>query len=341
LEYDRVGHTPFFARSLFEFHRAKAYLANMKSIFLLIAMLSSGCGPVTDANNFVRNTNSVTASPTPMSDQALIKQIEEIAKEAKGKVGVSAILIETGETVGINQNDRFAMQSVVKLPISMAVLKLVQDGQLTLDQKISVTKNDFVPSNMRSPLRDGNPNGGEFPVFDLMRFSIVESDGTAADVLQNLAGGASGVQKFVESIGVKEMEIKHTHKEFAKKWEMQYENWATPRSSVTLLASLGAFGEHLVAESWGEIHHLMIESKPGANRLKGLLPPGTVVAHKTGTGGTRDGITSATNDVGLIVLPNGKQMAIAVFVGDSSADKKTREGTIAKITKAIFDKWNK
>jgi len=36
----------------------------------------------------------------------------------------------------------------------------------------------------------------------------------------------------------------------------------------------------------------MTESIPGAKRLKGELPAGTVVAHKTGTGGTRNGITS-------------------------------------------------
>ena len=34
----------------------------------------------------------------------------------------------------------------------------------------------------------------------------------------------------------------------------------------------------------------MTESIPGAKRLKGELPAGTVVAHKTGTGGTRNGI---------------------------------------------------
>jgi beta-lactamase class A len=44
----------------------------------------------------------------------------------------------------------------------------------------------------------------------------------------------------------------------------------------------------------------MTESIPGAKRLKGELPAGTVVAHKTGTGGTRNGITSPTNDIGII-----------------------------------------
>ena len=81
----------------------------------------------------------------------------------------------------------------------------------------------------------------------------------------------------------------------------------------------------------------MTESIPGAKRLKGQLPAGTVVAHKTGTGGTRDGITSATNDIGIITLPNGMHLAVAVFVSDSSADEPTRESVIGRIAKAAWD----
>jgi beta-lactamase class A len=81
----------------------------------------------------------------------------------------------------------------------------------------------------------------------------------------------------------------------------------------------------------------MIESTPGAKRLKGLLSSGTTVAHKTGTSGTEKGITAATNDIGIITLPNGKHLAIAVFVSDSPTDEATREAVIAKIAKVVFD----
>jgi beta-lactamase class A len=82
---------------------------------------------------------------------------------------------------------------------------------------------------------------------------------------------------------------------------------------------------------------LMTEAIPGAKRLKGELPAGTVVAHKTGTGGTRNGITSATNDIGITTLPNGAHLAVAVFVSDSLADETTRESVIARIAKAAWD----
>jgi len=50
------------------------------------------------------------------------------------------------------------------------------------------------------------------------------------------------------------------------------------------------------------------------------------------------GITAATNDIGIITLPNGRHLAIAVFVSDSPTDEVTREGVIARIAKAIWDK---
>jgi beta-lactamase class A len=58
----------------------------------------------------------------------------------------------------------------------------------------------------------------------------------------------------------------------------------------------------------------------GAARLKGLLPPDTLVAHKTGTTGTEQGFTAGTNDVGVITLPgNAGKVAIAVFIKGSAS----------------------
>jgi beta-lactamase class A len=90
----------------------------------------------------------------------------------------------------------------------------------------------------------------------------------------------------------------------------------------------------------GLLLKLMTESTPGAKRLKGLLPGGTIVAHKTGTSGTVKGVTAATNDIGIIALPNGRHVAIAVFVSDSPADEATREGVIAKVARAVWVKWS-
>jgi len=323
-------------------------------VLVLTALAASACSESSTASN-LKNAAPV-AEKTP--DLELQGQIAEIAKEANGKVGVYAVVIETGETISLNADERFAMQSVVKVPIAMAVMKLVDEGKFKLDQKIQIAKGEMVPPNMRSPIRDETPNGGERTVRELIRLAISESDGTAADVLQRVAGGASGVQVHIDSLGIGEMRVKYSHKEFGEKWEKQYENWVTPKGAVALLNSLwtasgrnASVNERATTSTDTDgrlsvggaslLLKFMTESNNPRNRIVAGLPRGTVVAHKTGTGGTRDALTSATNDVGIITLPNENQIVIAIFVGDSRADLAIREGVIAKITKIIIDNWSK
>ena len=82
----------------------------------------------------------------------------------------------------------------------------------------------------------------------------------------------------------------------------------------------------------------MASSATGLGRIKGLLPSGTLVPHKSGSSGTNDkGIADATNDVGIITLPDGRHIALAVFVSDSDAPEDERDMVIATIARAIWD----
>jgi len=123
----------------------------------------------------------------------------------------------------------------------------------------------------------------------------------------------------------------------AKAWEVQYTNWCKPADVVRLL-DLFYSGKVLSKSSNDFLYKIMTETTTGPKRLKGLLPADAVVAHKTGTSGTNDeGLTPATNDVGIITLPNDKHLAIAVFVCNSKADDVTRDLVIAQISKAAWD----
>jgi beta-lactamase class A len=318
----------------------------MKKIILIFALFLTACGDAATTNQNSAATPPVAAVPpvtrTPAPRQApdteLERQFAEIAKEADGKVGVAAFVIETGENASYNGDERFAMQSVYKLPISMAVMKQVDAGKYKPDHEVEIKKEDFVSPGQASLLRDNFPNGTKIPLWHTIEYAIAQSDGTASDVLLRLAGGPAEVQKYLTEIGVTDMAVKNTEKEFGKDVKVQYENFATPNAAIDLLLELKT-GTSLERERGKLIMDFMNESAPGQNRLRGMLPDTAYVAHKTGTSGTRDGVTAATNDIGLIVLPNGRYMAIAVFVGDSRADQARREAVIAKIAKAAWDKW--
>src|ERR1700694_3830901 len=97
------------------------------------------------------------------------------------------------------------MQSVYKLPIGMAVMKQVDAGKIKLDQKVPVTKSDFVRLGQHSPIRDQNPNGTELTVSELIGWMLLESDGPASDVLMKLAGGPEAVQAYLTELKITDM----------------------------------------------------------------------------------------------------------------------------------------
>src|ERR1700744_1849054 len=73
----------------------------------------------------------------------LLTQIEAIAPESKGIVGVSILNIETGDTVNFNAHSRLVMHSVFKFPIAMTVLHLVDKGKYKLDENMKIRKGDM------------------------------------------------------------------------------------------------------------------------------------------------------------------------------------------------------
>jgi beta-lactamase class A len=317
----------------------------MRAVFLLAAIceVAVACTHKTEIpTDFPTPPPQVTITPLKKMelkrDQQLEAQMVSIAENAKGRVGASAVLMETAQGAELNGGEQFPMQSVYKLPIAMAVLFAEGQDKLSLDEKVAVEPSDFVRPGVRSPLRDDFPKGGEFTIRELLAISMAESDGTASDVLMQLAGGPGSVEEYLHRLGITEMYVRDSEKGIFKDWQTQYRNSASPRATIELLRALQT-GGGLSDESRRELLYVMEESGPGSRRIKHLLPKETVVAHKTGTGGNRNGIAAATNDVGIITLPNGQHILLAVYIADSSADAGTREKIIAEIAKAAWDRW--
>lgn len=268
----------------------------------------------------------------------LQKRFAGIARDANGKVGVAVELLETKESILLNGQEKFPMQSVYKLPIGMAVLHRVDEGTLKLDQLIQVTTNDFVSKMQHSPIRDAHPLGAELSVSNLLRQMVSESDGTACDVLLRLLDGPASVNHYLRTLGVTNVVVATTEKEMGRDELVQYRNWATPEGMTELLEMLHE-GRGVSAPGRQILLQFLTETSTGPQRIRGLLPAGTRVAHKTGTSRTVNKLTRATNDAGIVTLPDGRHLAIAVFVSDSVVDDITREAVIARISRAAWDYW--
>ena len=81
----------------------------------------------------------------------------------------------------------------------------------------------------------------------------------------------------------------------------------------------------------------MIDTETGANKLKGMLPAKTVVGHKTGSDRNADGMKTADNDAGLVILPDGRKYHIAAFVMDSYETDEDNANIIARISRMVYD----
>src|SRR5207302_7870533 len=75
----------------------------------------------------------------------LKQDLDRLARSIGGHVGVSAVAIESGEHVAFQGDQPFFMASVVKFPVALRVLELVDEGKLRLDQKVAVREGEIAP----------------------------------------------------------------------------------------------------------------------------------------------------------------------------------------------------
>jgi beta-lactamase class A len=270
-----------------------------------------------------------------LAQQPLRQQISTIAADAHGKVSVACSLPGSSLNCDLNPNAHPPMQSVFKLPLALAVLHQVEQGKLSLDQSIRFLPEDRILPHAYSPLQDKYPEANvDVPMPELLRLTVSLSDNVAADILLRIAGGPGVVNNYIASLGITGFHLQDGERALHREVALQYRNWFEPAGAVQLLRRIGD-NSPLTPPHTDLLLNWMESTR--TVRLKGDLPNGTRVAHKSGTSDVDNGVAHATNDIGLITLPDGRRLAIAVFVTDSSADEATREKVIAQIAKAAYD----
>lgn len=271
----------------------------------------------------------------------LQQQMTQLLATKKATVGVSLYKVEGGDSLSIHNGIHYPLQSVFKFHIALTVLHQVDKGRYSLSQKTFVHKSELLP-NTWSPLRDKYPNGNVALSLDtILKYTVAFSDNNGCDILLRLLGGATTVNDYIHSLGITDVSIEVNEAEAHKAWEVQYRNWTTPTAATQLLYRFFQ-GNILSAKSYNFLLNIMAGTLTGQNRLKGQLPSGTRVAHKTGTSDTNEqGVTAAINDIGIIYLPNGRHLLLSVFVSNSRENNETNEKIVADIAKLAWDYFTK
>ncbi|WP_420401460.1 class A beta-lactamase, subclass A2 [Flagellimonas sp.] len=271
--------------------------------------------------------------------ETLRHQIEGIISSKNATVGVAINGMDTKDTLSINGQRHFPMQSVFKFPIALTILAEVDKGHLTLDQKIDIKKSQLLPG-LWSPLRKKYPEGGSISIDEIIEYTVALSDNVGCDALLRLLGQPQAVERYFANLGFTDFAVKINEEVMQGNWDLQFLNWTTPKEANRILATFYKDDNNLLSkESYDFIWDIMKGTKTGKKRLRGHLPEETVVAHKTGWSGKHKetGITAAVNNIGIVFLPNGEHFTISVFVSESSETLEANEKIIADISKAAWD----
>jgi beta-lactamase class A len=254
-------------------------------------------------------------------------------------LGVTAIHVESGKRISVRGGERFPMGSVYKFPIALTVLHQVDQGKLSLDQKIRVETKHFSPG--WSPLRD-KANGQPFTatIGELVEAMTVMSDNTASDVLLNIVGGPAVVTKRMQDLGVSGVSIDRSEMEMSidlgkdggkAKYAVDPRDTSTPDGMVDLLLKLWNRKDGLSAKSHDLLFKHMAASPTGPRKLRATVPKGWTVAHKTGS------MPGTSNDAGILISPDGKtHVAIAIFTKARTSAEAIADADIANAVRAIL-----
>lgn len=312
------------------------------------------------------------AGAATAASQNLLDKWQRIAAATDGTVGAAALHLNSGQLVSLNGDERFPLASVCKLPIAMNLLALVDEGKFTPDQEIEVLPRDV--SSSVSDIAKRWPAQRRFPLAELIGLMVSHSDNTAVETLFRIGGeGRAMAARFgewkVQGVRVDRSERQCGLDRYGVENPPPPDQWTdaliasllakttlesryratrafladprdtgTPNGTVQLLARLFR-GEVLSEPSTERLIEALKATTTFPTRLKGLLPPGTVVAHKTGLTGTTKGLTAATNDSGVIFLPSGALLAVSVYVKASTRNDAQRDRVIARIARAAYDSY--
>jgi len=259
--------------------------------------------------------------------------IMRVASSVNARVGVSISLIESPDTLTYHGDERFPMLSVYKFPIAIAVMKELDRGNLWMEKYVRINK-DSVFANEEEKYTEDNFPGGRITIGQLATLMLVQGSNTACDKLLEVLKGPANIQAYLDDLGIRDMAITNTERDLHADSLKKDDNWTTPLEMNRLL-SVAFTGDYLSVKNHDFLWDKMSETVTGSDRIKGLLPKDTKLAHRTGTG------FGSYNDAGIIFLPKGEHLVISVFIADAQATPERCSAAIAKIAKLAWDYYSK
>ena len=338
--------------------------SNLPALLVAVAMFAGITAPTSaSAQRGGRGGRPVTTPAGSM--ERLQGMLQGIAQRFPGDIGVYVHHIESGMAIGVDESTPYGMASTYKVPILVELMSRVDAGELSLDDRVAVQAEDqHIGSGLLSTLW---APGIEMSLHNLATFMIILSDNSATDMLIDRLG-ADRITARMRALGFDNIRVDRTTLELILDYQgVDYDpvanatlpeinrhsrgnrpdaaqvptvraafyagdsDKASARDMTELLVMI-AEGTAVSEESSDAIMEILSRTQTGANRLRGLLPPGYRISHKTGT------IGRIVNDVGVITLPGDLgSFAISVFTLGTEPDTERGERAIAEMARTAYD----
>lgn len=273
-------------------------------------------------------TAVAVASPRPLEAQIehreqlndkLRVELDAIARETPGVMGIAVLDLTTGESAGVNRDLVFPQGSSIKIPILLELYRQAELGTLRLEERITVRRAQMVGgSGVLQAFGDGT---SEVSLRDLAVLMIVLSDNTATNLLIDRIGMDS-VTRSMERLGAPQTRLQRVMIR-PRDSAAGRENLSTPEEAARLMARIHSCELPVSREHCDELRSILEIPKGGA--LPDPIPGGIPVAWKPG------GITGVQAAWGLVALP-GRPYAIAAMVNysdDAAARDAIRQASAA------------
>lgn len=311
------------------------------------------------------------AAPRPETPPpvGLVNRLADVAHSFDGVVGIAVTSVDRNWTASQGGARKLPQQSVSKLWVAMTVLDQVDQGRIRLSDPLVITRADFTLFHQPVASLVKGDQGYHSTVGEILRRALTMSDNTCNDKLLRLVGGPSAVRSFIARNALGSIRFGPGEKLLQlgtsglTSWKPEYSMGNTfavaraqlpratrvaayqsyvadPPDGAAPLAIAGALarlkrGELLSPVSTQWLITTMQASHTGKFRLRGALPPGWQLAHKTGTGQDLFGRTAGYNDVALLTAPDGRSYALAVMIGDTPRPINERQLLMHAVVRAI------
>jgi D-alanyl-D-alanine carboxypeptidase (penicillin-binding protein 5/6)/beta-lactamase class A len=266
---------------------------------------------------------------------SLESRLAPLAAAHHGRVAIAVKHLQSGESYYLHADEPMPTASLIKLAVMAEVYCQAAEKKIRLDDMVCLQKADMVPGS--GILTPHFSPGATFPLRDAVRLMIVYSDNTATNLVLDHVG-IKAVNARMETFKLPNTKInakvfRGSTTSVAPERTRQYGlGSTTAREMISLLELLHAGKIASPAACQEMLGHM--KKCDDKDKFTRFLPPGIVVAHKTGS------VNEARSDAGILYL---KQGPVAICVLTAQNEDKTwkpdNAGNLlcAKVAKEVHD----